>query len=418
MKKYIIIIGEEYWFDVKREYVWNDKKYIDDYKKSKYLLNTLKNNTSKYKYIILNGPTDFVKNIDNIGKDKIRAIFFFHDVFSDSILNKMTIMEMKNFLLDLENNYNIHLYPGIENTMLFGSKKYYRTLIKKMEYAALPDSKVYTMYNYKGYNDEKTIMNKLYNTSKYLLNKFDKIVIKKGFSYEAKQVKVIDKDLIFDFYDFRNIVKKLNYKNYWNIRSSAIDMDIGIDRHYILQGYNPIVKDRLNEYRVFFYNGKARYISWKTDFDNLCTDDIENIDENIILSNDKRGIFKIYDMNDNHIENEEETKEFNKNLLVEVLRFAKKAYKDFLPTFWNKSQPPILFRLDISYAVDPLFMDQYSIDIEGFESKVRLYVNEIEIDPTNYFYNNIVCKKNVNITTEYLEKLFGNLINKYINKNL
>ena len=123
-------------------------------------------------------------------------------------------------------------------------------------------------------------------------------------------------------------------------------------------------------------------------------------------------------MNNNQIEDEEETKEFNKNLLVEVLRFAKRVYNDFLPTFWDKPEPPILFRLDISYAIDPLFMDKYSIDIEGFDSKVRLYVNEIEIDPTNYFYNNIVCKKNVNITTEYLEKLFGNLINKYINKNL
>ena len=27
-KKYIIIIGEEYWFDVKREYVWKNIEHI------------------------------------------------------------------------------------------------------------------------------------------------------------------------------------------------------------------------------------------------------------------------------------------------------------------------------------------------------------------------------------------------------
>lgn len=50
--------------------------------------------------------------------------------------------------------------------------------------------------------------------------------------------------------------------------------------------------------------------------------------------------------------------------------------------------PPILLRLDVSYAID-----NHAINIDGFDSKVRLYINEIEIDPTNYFYNNIVCKK-------------------------
>ena len=63
-------------------------------------------------------------------------------------------------------------------------------------------------------------------------------------------------------------------------------------------------------------------------------------------------------------------------------------------------------------------MDKYSINIEGMDSKVRLYVNELEIDPTNYFFNNTVCKKNKIITSEYLEKIFGNLINNYIKNNL
>lgn len=418
MKKFIIIIGEEYWFEVKGEYNWKGKKYKSDFKPAKILMETLKKQNSKYEYIILNGPTDFVKNVNDIGKDKIRAIFFFHDVFSDSVLNKMTIMEMKKFLLDLQNEHKVILYPGIDKTMLFGSKEYYKILIKKMPYAVLPESKVYTFYNYQGYKDEKTIISKLYNTAKYLLKNHEKVVIKKGFSYEAKQVKVIDKDLIFDFYDFRNIATKLNLKYFWDIKTSAIDMDVGIDRHYIIQPYNKIVKDRFNEFRVFFLNGSAKYITWQTDFDNLCVNDIENIDDNIELNNDKRYIYKVFDSEGNIIENERKTKEYNKFLLIEILRFSKKVYKDFLPYFWKGEGHPILFRTDISYAIDPIFMDKYSINIKGMDSKVRLYVNELEIDPTNYFFNNTVCKKNKIITSEYLEKIFGNLINNYIKNNL
>lgn len=418
MKKYIIIIGEEYWFEVKADYEWEGKRYTSNYKEANFLLETLKKNNSEYEYIILNGPAEFVDNVTKLGKENIRAIFFFHDVFSDSILNKMTIMEMKNYLLDLENNHNVYLYPGINKTMLFGSKEYYKTLINKFPYMALPNSKVYIFKNYKGYENEKEIVQKLYSTSKYLLKYFEKIVIKKGFSYEAKQIRVIDRDDIFDFHEFRKKLYKLNLKRYWNIKASAIDMDVGIDRHYILQGYNEIVTNRLNEYRVFFYNGKARYISWQTDLDNLCTDDIENIDNNIIVTNDKRYIFKVYDKENNQIDDESVKKEYNKHLLSAVLKYAKKVYKDFLPTFWDKEEPPILFRLDISYAVDSAFIDKYAINVHGMDNKIRLYINEIEIDPTNYFYNNIICNKNTEITSEYLQKLFGNLINNFINKNL
>ena len=312
----------------------------------------------------------------------------------------------------------LYLYPGIEKTMLFGSKEYYKILIKYMPQYVLPDSRVYTMRDYKGYPDEKTIVSKLHSTSKYLLDKYEKVVIKKGFSYEGKQVRTIDKSIIFDYYEFRNVVKRLNFKNFWNIRSNAIDMDIGIDRHYIIQPYNENIQDYFNEFRVFFYDGHAKYITWKTDFDNLCIDDVEDIDSNIIITNDKRYIRKTFDMEGNQIEDERISREFNKSLLIEVLRFAKKVYKDFLPLFWKQKGNPILFRTDITFTTDSRAIDEYAIDIDGMDSKVRLYVNELEIDPTNYFYNNFVCRKNKKITSEYLQTLYGNLINKYIKNNI
>ena len=39
-------------------------------------------------------------NVEEIGYDNIRAIFFFHDVFSDSILNNMSIIEKPSIKLN------------------------------------------------------------------------------------------------------------------------------------------------------------------------------------------------------------------------------------------------------------------------------------------------------------------------------
>ena len=154
-KKYIIIIGEEYWFDVKYEHKMRKKIFEETYEKSKHLLKTLKNNDSKYEYKILNGPRNLVKNIEEIGYDNIRAIFFFHDVFSDSILNNMTIRDIKDYLRGIEKKHNIFMYPGIDNTLLFASKKYYDILSKKLEHTILPKSEVLHHKDYQGYKDEK-----------------------------------------------------------------------------------------------------------------------------------------------------------------------------------------------------------------------------------------------------------------------
>lgn len=416
-KKYIIIIGEEYWFDVK----YQQKRWKEEFEKSKYLLKTLRNNDSKYEYKILNGPKNLVKNIEEIGYDNVRAIFFFHDVFSDSILNEMTIREIKDYLRNLQKKYNIFMYPGIENTLLFASKKYYDILTKKLPHTILPKSQVLQYKDYAGYKDEKVILRKLYKMSKEMLKDFEKIVIKKGFSYEGKQVKVITRELISDYGDFTSIARRLNLKKFWGIKSNAIDMDVGMDRYYILQGFNSKVTSEFNEFRVFFINGKATYVTWKDNFDNLCTNDItKNINEEIIISNKGSNMIDIknYDVKGEEMPKVPIKKEINKFLLIEVLRFAKKTYEEFLPLFWKYDDKPVLLRLDISYATEPQFLDKHAIDIEGFDTKVRLYINEIEIDPTNYFYNNLLCKKNKEINNRYLQELFGNIINKYITRNI
>ena len=47
------------------------------------------------------------------------------------------------------------MYPGIDNTLLFASKKYYDILSKKMPHTILPKSEVLHHKDYNGYKDEK-----------------------------------------------------------------------------------------------------------------------------------------------------------------------------------------------------------------------------------------------------------------------
>ena len=104
----------------------------------------------------------------------------------------------------------------------------------------------------------------------------------------------------------------------------------------------------------------------------------------------------------------------------------KKAYADFLPhlnkltelSVTKKLQPthPIMLRLDISYATDKVFQDEHSVKINGFDTPVRIYINEIEIDPTNFFYNNMGCKSNKIIDTAHVQKILGNGILNLVKK--
>jgi hypothetical protein len=380
MKK-ILILAEEYWFE--------QKEYDDIYVDAEFLLDELAKSGNDY--ILVKSPKELLDKIKEIKPDNIKAIFMFHDVLSDSFLNNMSIRETIDYYKGLEKDYGIHIYPGIDVTNNFGSKKYYRTLKDNMYYSILPHTIVFNKENYLGSRDENYIIRKLYEYSNRLFDKnFDKIVIKKGYSYEGKQVRFFSKGI--DFEDFKEKAMKLNYKKFWNIGTNSIRWERNIDRYYILQGYNSVIKKRENEYRVFFFNSKATYIAFGTKIDNICIDDIENKD----FDN-----FRF----------------INKDLAVEILRFAKKVYNDYLKLFWDKDIDPILFRVDVSYATDERLQDIHSITIPEL-GKIRIYVNELEIDPTNFFYNKTICKTNKQITDESIQRTMGRLINEYVNKYL
>ena len=407
MKNKVIIVGEQYWFYSKETF----SKYESVIENADTLLNIL-NRNSKYEFIILEGPKNLVNKIRSININEIKAIFFFHDPFSDSILNNMTIKQIYDFLSDLEKKNNIFIYPGLDKTILFASKKYYKILVDELNHLVLPKSIVVEIKNYEFKKSEKFLNHILYKKAKSLLEIFEKIMIKKGYSYSGVQVRKFNRTDIESKKIFAKKSSKLNFKKFWNVGSNAISMDKGIDRYYILQGYNKDIKSKFNEYRIFFIHGKATYITWTDDWDNLCTEDIESSNNLIEIQSGISENIRYTNL-DGSIDKSEKLP-INKSLAIEILRFAKKAYKEFLPHLNKldkerlKQKDPIILRLDISYATDQLFQDEHSVKVDGFETPVRIYVNEIEIDPTHYFYNNMLCKTNKKIDSDYIQAIVGN----------
>ena len=367
--KNIIILGEEYWFE----------KPNTLFTEATYLLKSLEFHRDKklFNYVIIKSPLELIKTIDTLNENTIKAIFLFQDVLSDSYLNNKTILEMMNYLKNLQSK-GIYLYPPPNVIDIFGSKKYNLTLNQKLPWASLPHTKVYYAPNYSP-SDENKILTELFKIANYLWKTFDKIVIKKGYSYEGKQVQIFDKKVITNFYEFKTKAVKLNYKNFWGVRTSSIRIDKGITRFYIIQGFNQIVSKRTREYRVFFHNGKAKFIAKGDDIPNTCIKDSPN-----------------------------------KPLEKAIVDFSNKLFKAYLSLFWNNKRPPIVFRIDVSYAIDPKFQDEYSIIVEGFETPIRLYANELEIDPTHFFYNPFKCISDSNFSSKIIQKNMAKYITKYI----
>jgi hypothetical protein len=406
--KFVIIVGEEYWFKQKM-----DNHKIDD---SYYLFNSIRKNKI-YNYIILKTPRNFIKYVEKIGFNKIEYVFLFQDVISDSYLNNVKLDYIINYCKKMEKR-GIYFYPGTDITNLFASKRYYQILIDKMKYAALPHTEVLKVGKFNGKEDIEYTILKLYQICKNMLNKFDKIVIKKGYSYNEIQVLILNRKIVNNKDLFLKNIKKLDCKKFFGEKTNANKWEIGIDRYYIIQGFNKVVTKAKNEYRIFFINGKATYVSWEDDLPNQCISDIKNITNKFVYDIKDVDDSKISLLNKN-VPSLYKLEKFDTELAKDIIRFSKKVYNDFLKYFWiNKiTEHPIVFRIDVSWAEDNIFLDRYSTKLVKQNKIVRLYVNELEIDPTHYFYNSILCKTNNNINSQYIQEEIGKSIVDYINKN-
>lgn len=372
--KTIIILGEEYWFEIP------GTKFTE----ATDLLNFLKkHNDKRFNYEILKNPSELTPTIEKIKRENIRGIFLFQDVLTDSYLNNKSILNMRKYLLDLQND-GVFIYPPPNIIDNFGSKRYNDTLNKELPWASLPKTRVVKFENYHPKKENDNVLH-LWKHVQEMWKDFERVVVKKGYSYEGVQVQIFNRTAIKNFEEFKTKAHKLNKKYFWDQARSAIPHEIGIDRYYILQGFNKIVSKRENEYRVFFHNGKARFIARGTGIPNTCLEDEEQ-----------------------------------KPLVKKIIKFAKKLYKAYIPLFWTSNKNiirknPILFRVDVSYAIDPQFQDEYSVKIKGFDKPVRIYANELEIDPTSFFFNDFICQSNKEFASKVVQKNMGKYIRKYIN---
>ncbi len=367
MKKTIIILGEQYWFKDDEEDI-PESKYISKY--------VVEKNDKRFNYVLLKNPGELIETINRVKPENIRALFLFQDTLTDSYLNNKKIVAMKHYLLSLIKNNNIFIYPPPDVIDNFGSKRYNKTLIDKLEWAQLPGTRVFKIENYHP-NKDNYIIEELWKIVNEMWKDNNIVVIKKGYSYNGTQVLNFNKDFIKSYEDFKKKAGKLNKKYFWGKARSAVPHEINVDRYYIIQGYNRIVTKRTNEYRIFFHNGKAKYIANASSIPNTCLED-----------------------------------QSKKPLLKEIIKFAKKLYPEYLKLFWTLERKPILFRIDVSYAVDPVFQDKYSVKING--ESIRIYANEMEIDPTSFFYNDFVCESMPDFTSKKIQINMAKYIRKYI----
>ena len=406
-KKFIVILGEEYWF----QQILDNNMKIDD---SIYLINSLKKD-KRYNYLILKTPKKFIHYIEKIGKNNIGYVFLFQDIISDSYLNNMKLINIINYCKKLEKN-NIIFYPGIEITNLFASKRYYKILLDKMNYSVLPGSIVLKVKNFKDNEDIEYTVVKLYKICQDLIKKFNKIIIKKGYSYNEVQVVVINKELLGNITKFTRKLLELDNKKFFGKKSDAKKWETNIDRYYIIQGYNKVIKDSKNEYRVFFINGEPSYISWNDETPNQCVSDVNNVKNKYVYQ--IKDIYTNMKLLNSDASSLKKLEENDIEISKEIIKFSMKVFNDFLKYFWvNKpTKYPIIFRTDISWAEDNIFQDEHSVYLIKKNKKVRFYINELEIDPSHYFYNNLFCKTNKKINSKYIQEKVGKLIVNYITK--
>ena len=70
-------------------------------------------------------------------------------------------------------------------------------------------------------------------------------------------------------------MRQMNMKYLWNKKINSIKYEKDLYRYYQIQGFNKIIRNALNEFRVFFLNGKAKYVAWYDNIDNVCSYDLD-----------------------------------------------------------------------------------------------------------------------------------------------
>lgn len=288
--------------------------------------------------IITSDLTSLIKLIEKY-KSNLHGICILQTVMGDTYLFSKSIPEFKKYM----SKYKV--YPSIELQDLCVSKSYYGELDKKY---VLPGTKVIKIDNFNFNSHFNTYLDQTYRAILKLKEKFNKIVLKKGYSCEMMSIKFLDLDNI-NKSKVRKTLLELETKTNWGRTIKTSNYEKGSTRILIIQPFNPVISNRHNEFRLFYLSGQfVGFFAF-------------GIQDGYLLNH------KLYNHFNQHHNN------------------IKKLADDFHKKYYLKKskKEPSYVRHDISYSDDPRCQDKYSVYFNG--KKRRYYVNEMENQPTLYF---------------------------------
>ena len=344
-----------------------------------------------YKVILF--KSDYPKEINDIlDKQKIDLIINFEDYFirySRHFHSNLNLADAYKFYQILEDK-NIKIYPPPRFHIYTNSKEYALELYKHTEFV-LPHSKTFLL-KYDDDNKKEKIkieehINKLGKICDYTLIKV---------SYSADMVDIFfiknnnETDIKLPLAIKNNVINIEELDKVFKLYDKYLDFDKR-DLVIIIQPYNDVVANRETEYRMWYLNSK--FVGY------FCFG---------IVKNDEGKVVKL--LNNIKYDN---TNEIHKHLLD----LADKIYK-FINNEVNKilNKPDfklLALRIDMSYATDEIFQDEYSVILED-GIKYRFYCNELENIDGTFYLNLPILDTKTNKKYESLE-FQNNLVNILIN---
>jgi hypothetical protein len=311
-------------------------------------------------------------------KKQIDLLLNFEDLFIDKSVPRffsgMNLAQAFAFYKNLESKGTV-MYPPADFVYYTNSKTYSADLHASPEYAefVLPKSKTF-VFPYHSSSALNQTWREMTTYFKRMQDETDYIVVKSGFSADMNDVYLVitpkaeseqqfPKELERAFPQDKQFILDENISE---LRDFIFDFirENNVDLVVIAEPYNKVVSQRKNEYRMWYLGGKF--------VDYFCFG----------IERDENQKIKLIDNQSFNPKNE---------IHVHLKTLADKLYQVILQKIRtllkNNEFVPVAMRFDMSYAIDPLFLDKHAVTIKQ-KGNLRFYCNEIEnIDGT--FYTNI-----------------------------
>ena len=323
-------------------------------------------------------PSSLEEKIHINKKKKVDLLINFEDLFVDRSVPRffsgMNIAEAFAFYKNLESKGTV-MYPPADFVYYTNSKMYSADLHSSPEYAefVLPKSSAFVF----PYHDNGALNKSWREMTTYfkrMQDETDYIIVKTGFSSDMNDVYLVvtpkaeseqqfPKDLERAFPEDKRFILDENISE---LRDFIFDFirENNVDIVVVAEPYNKILTQRKNEYRMWYLGGK--FVNY------FCFGNERDEEQKLKLIDNQAYNQK----NDIHVN----LKALADKLYQIILQKIRSLLK-------NDEFVPVAMRLDMSYAVDPLFLDKHAVTIKQ-KGNVRFYCNEIEnIDGT--FYTNI-----------------------------